>query len=107
MVTFELFVRPVLRRLSGWTRTDRPRVQVTLTEDVAHASGRQEYVRATIWVEASQFFARPAGRQGSGILNSMIGANGLIVLPGDSPGFQSGTSVDALLIDASLAGRPA
>src|SRR5205823_4529974 len=107
MVTFELFVRPVLWRLFGREKLNRPRVKVELNDPVMHAPGRREFVRSQCWLEGGRFFARPTGAQGSGILTSMLGANALLVLPEDSSGYAKGESAEAILIGPPLDGRPA
>ena len=48
-VTFELFVRPVLRRLAGHTRAfDRPTRIVRLAEPMRGSSGRQNITRVVL-----------------------------------------------------------
>lgn len=106
MVTFELFVRPVLWKLAGRLDLDRPRVEVTLTDGVRHSPGRREYARCVVWQKEGSFRARTTGSQGSGVLTSMLGANGLLVIPEESEGFEAGDAAKAILTDLPLAGPP-
>ena len=106
MVTFELFVRPLLWKLAGRTHLDRLRLQVEIAQPIFHAPGRTEYVRSVVWLQDESFVARATGAQGSGILTSMLGANALVVVPEDSPGLNSGGRAEAILLAPPLLGSP-
>ncbi|WP_376788720.1 gephyrin-like molybdotransferase Glp [Thermoflexus sp.] len=80
MITFDQFVRPVLRRMGGYPRWERPRIPVRLAEPVS-SDGRETYFRARITYKDGQFQARLSGLQGSHILSAMARANGLVILP--------------------------
>ena len=101
MVTFELFVRPTLRKLAGQSALTRPEVQVRLAEEVSHTPGRRSYQRAIMTREGSGYLARTTGAQGSGMLRSMVLANALLILPSDIALFPVGAKVSALLLDES------
>lgn len=100
-VTFELFVRPALRKMSGHTGTDlyRPKAAVRVTETAPHAPGRREYARAVVWQERGRLSARLAGAQGSSILRSMADANALLIIPEESPGLQPGDEAEAIILE--------
>jgi molybdopterin molybdotransferase len=84
MVTFELFVRPVLRRLGGHRVLGRPRVRARALEPIDNPGSRPGYLRVHLERLGSGFGARPTGGQGSAILRSMLLADGLAVVPGDT-----------------------
>ena len=97
LVSFEVFVRPALRRLQGDARPERPRVRVTLRDPIYPSADRPEYQRAIVGWAEGRLVARSTGRQGSSRLMSMLGANAmLIVLPGTQP-FPAGAELEALL----------
>ncbi len=98
LVTFELFVRPTLRKMAGHTVLERVRIPVILEEPVPHIPGRREYVRAHVRWESGQAFARITGNQGSSRLSSMVGANALLIVPEESAGLECGRSAEALLL---------
>lgn len=105
MVTFELFVRPALRRMLGHTRLFRRPVPVTLEEDVSTSARLTHFLRAVVAArEDGTLAARLTGPQGSGILTSMARANALLVIPEDRQRVPAGEQVHALLIgdDAQL-----
>jgi molybdopterin molybdotransferase len=101
LVTFELFARPALRRLAGRADAARTPVQATLTEDAAHAPGRQSYQRAVVTPDTvtGGYFVRPLSRQGSGMLSALVEANALLVLAPDAARFPAGASVPVFLLD--------
>ena len=49
--------------------------------DVTNRDGRVNYMRAIISMENGEYIARTTGPQGSGILHSLVLANGLITIP--------------------------
>lgn len=105
MVTFELFVRPMLRRMLGHTRLFRRPVPVTLEEPVSIGAKLTHFLRAIVSVrEDGTLTARLTGPQGSGILTSMVHANALLIVPEDRARVEAGEVLHALPIsdDAQL-----
>jgi len=95
MVTFELFVRPAIRRLQGHTLPFRRTVRVVVQEPITLGPKLRHYLRAI--VEGTS--ARLTGPQGSGILTSMARANALLIVPADMPAVPAGTELEALILD--------
>ena len=98
LVSFELFVRPALRRMAGHARIERPRIQVALAHAVQHDAARTEYQRAIAVLRGGKYEATTTGFQGSGRLLSMVGANVLLELPVGRADFHQGEVVDALVL---------
>jgi molybdopterin molybdotransferase len=82
MVTFELFVRPAILRMAGHTRLQRPVVSARALEPIANRDTRRGYLRVTLTPGADGYGARLTGTQSSGVLRSMVAADGLAVVPG-------------------------
>lgn len=104
MVSFELFVRPALRRLQGHepAACTRPRVRVQLATPVAPDRSRLHFVRARVTrqLETDTLLAHVPEKQGSGMLRSMACANALLQIPpGPSP-LLAGATVLATLFSA-------
>jgi molybdopterin molybdotransferase len=95
MVTFELFVRPAIRRMQGHRLPFRRTVPVVVREPVTLGPKLRHYLRAI--VEDGE--ARLTGPQGSGILTSMARANALLIIPADMPAVAAGTQLQALIFD--------
>lgn len=97
MVTFELFVRPALRRMAGDPRLFRPRVTARMAEPLDNPGPRRGYLRVRLAGEGGGLVARPTGDQGSGILKSMLLADGLAVVAPDTR-LLPGQSVEVILL---------
>jgi molybdopterin molybdotransferase len=99
MVTYELFVRPVIRRMLGHTRLFRRPVEVMLDEPVSLGAKLTHFLRAVVSThEDGTLHARLTGPQGSGILTSMARANALLVVPEDQRDVAVGSRLNALII---------
>lgn len=101
LVGFELFIRSALRKMTG-SGAGPQTVRVTLGAP-ADPADRVEYQRAMISVDRDgKLIATPNGPQGSSRLASFLGANGLIVIPPRETIYQTGETVDAILIGSLL-----
>jgi molybdopterin molybdotransferase len=81
MVTFELFVRPAIRVMTGRTLPFRRAVDVTVAEKITLGPRLQHFLRAIVSDGAGGPDVRLTGPQGSGILTSMVLANALLIVP--------------------------
>ncbi|HEU5369153.1 MAG TPA: gephyrin-like molybdotransferase Glp [Ktedonobacterales bacterium] len=102
-VTFELFARPVLRKMQGFAQVLRPVVQARLLDSAPEGGNRRHYVRAHVALQDGVFVARTTGPQDSHILTSMVGANALLVIPENSPSIPPGEVVQSMLLVDGLA----
>jgi molybdopterin molybdotransferase len=102
MVSFEQFVRPSILKMMGHRNLFRRTVQAVMTESIDKKKGTRHFVRARITFEDGRYRAVSTGEQGSGILKSMLQANGLIVLPEAAASVKAGETVTVQLIDPSL-----
>src|SRR5262249_14257980 len=96
-VTFELFVRPALRRLGGHEGTGRRRVTARASAPIANPGRRRGYLRVEVGRADGGYGARLTGEQGSGILRSMVAAAGLAVVPADTT-VPAGGAVEVILL---------
>ncbi|BCR03672.1 molybdopterin molybdenumtransferase MoeA [Desulfuromonas versatilis] len=96
--TFELFVRPALRRLAGFRDPLPPRLRVTLGGAISGGEKRQRFVWGTLKEAAGRYEFIPSDRQGSGQNRSMQGAQALLPVPGGSPPLEAGAETDVLLM---------
>ncbi len=81
MITFEQLVRPAMLKMCGSTVLARPVVQAILQEKFSKRPDRRHFLRGILWMEKGMLMVRTTGNQGSGILTSMVKANGLIDIP--------------------------
>jgi molybdopterin molybdotransferase len=99
MVTFELFVRPAIRKMSGHPRPFRRGTTVRVAEPISLVPRLQHFLRATLHHTPDGPEARLTGPQGSGILTSMIRADALLVIPEGQHETPAGARVTALRLD--------
>jgi len=79
-VGFEIFVKPVLEKLSGLE--GQPRLhQVARLVEPLESDGRESYLRAVVSQENGHLVARLTGAQGSGNIFSLVRANALLIVP--------------------------
>jgi molybdopterin molybdotransferase len=97
MVTCELFVRPALRKLAGHTALMRPTMRAQALAPIPNPGSRRGYLRVTLTPIEGGTGARLTGDQGSGILTSMVRADGLAIVPPDTT-VASGESVEVMLL---------
>ena len=103
MVTFAAFVRPALQQLMGWQAPTLPLLKANSTEELREKPGRTEYQRGIVSTNAAgQLEVSITGNQGSGVLSSMVQANGLIVLGHGQGNVAVGDEVDVMMFDGHL-----
>ena len=99
MVTFELFVRPAIRKMMGQPLPFRRTVKVTAAESISVKPRLQHFLRGVVTEGRSGPEARLTGPQGSGILTSMVQANALLITPEGQFDTPAGTLLDALILN--------
>ena len=99
MVSFEQFVRPSVRKMSGYKRLFRHVVAATAQEKVITKKGRTYFIRCMVTCRDGRYGATTTGEQGSGILMSMAKANGLMIVPEDRDGVTPGETVSVQILD--------
>ncbi len=98
MVSFEQFARPAILKMLGKMRLRKPTVEAILEEDVK-SSGRRGFKRAVITKRDGEYYASVTGPQGSGVLTSMVKANGLVIIPEGIRHKKAGERVTVQMLD--------
>jgi molybdopterin molybdotransferase len=99
MVSFEQFVRPSLLKMMGRRQLSRPVIEAILKEEIKKMTGRRYFIRGSVSFQKDQYVVTTTGEQGSGILRSMVRANGLIVIPEEQEIVKAGERVKVQLLD--------
>ena len=102
MVTFDQFVRPALRKMSGHRAWFRPTLEATLDETLRKRPGRTHFVRVQLARRADGLHAASTGNQSSGVLRSMVLAQGLLVFAAEASELPAGARVRVQLLDADV-----
>jgi molybdopterin molybdotransferase len=96
--TFELFVRPALRRLAGFPGQLQPRLRATLTAGIDGGEKRQRFIWGSLLERAGYLEFTPSARQGSGQNRSLQGVQALLPVAGGHPGLAAGAEVEVMLV---------
>ena len=102
MVSFEQFVRPSLLKMMGHCQLFRPTIEAVLKEDIRKEPGRRHYIRAMVSLEKDRYVVTTTGDQGSGILKSMVRANGLVIIAEHQETVKAGEKVTVQLLDRTV-----
>lgn len=95
LITFDLFVRPALRRMSGHERCFPRHLRARLTEPVSTRSDKAYYLRCRLEPNGSEeWSASITGPQGSGVLSSLVAADGMLIVPQGVDDLPAGALVD-------------
>ena len=104
MISTELFARPALLKMQGFANRprsawSRPTVRARLSQPVARKDGRRHYLRVRLRETDVGYEATLTGDQGSGILNSLVQAGGLAVVPEEVDHLPAGAEVEVILLN--------
>jgi molybdopterin molybdotransferase len=99
-VAFEVFVRPVIRKMVGVTRFHRPSVRATLTSDIDTTRGPRQFARARVVASGeNEYRVEPLGALQAPHLTDLARANALVVVPESVAHISAGAEVDCLLLE--------
>jgi len=100
LVSFLQFVRPALLKMQGRKNLELPEVEAALAVECREVTDRTHLVRVRLERGEEGYLATPTGPQGSGILKSLVRADGLMVVPPEAGPLPAGTRVRVRLLDA-------
>ena len=99
-VSFEVFVRPVVRKMAGETSLHRHTVLAAATTGWASPPGKRQFVRAVLHrADDGSRLVTPVGDQGSHLVADLAGATCLAVVPEDVSAVRAGHEVRCMLLD--------
>ncbi|MCK5590210.1 MAG: molybdopterin molybdotransferase MoeA [Dehalococcoidales bacterium] len=99
MVTFEQFARPAILKMMGKSNLAKPSIRAIIEDDIVNTDMRRLFARVTVAKRNGKYYARVTGPQGSGILTSMVKANGLAVIPENTKRVKGGDIVEVQMLD--------
>jgi molybdopterin molybdotransferase len=100
MITFMLFVRPAIDKMTGRIPSGLPRGRATLTEGIKLKPGRRKFLRGMLHLERGKHYVKPYYDQHSGILNSMVKGDVLIDVPGTVNSLKKGQPVEIIFMES-------
>jgi len=97
-VTFNVFVRPAIRKMQGETSPAHAMVSAQLSRTVKDSSSRRSYLPARLFIQEGQAMVEPLKWGGSSDFVAFMQANALIVVREDVHETAQGELVDVLLL---------
>ena len=99
-VCFEVYVRPALRQMQGWTALNRPSVSATVDRGWYSPRGRREFVRVRLSGDPrSGYQAKVMGPPAALLLSALADSNALAVVPEDVTNVRAGDALQCLVLD--------
>ena len=95
-MTCELLVKPTVARWLGQAAEERPTVTATISRKVVSPEGDEEFLRVTVGQVGERVVATPLPG-GSGVLMSLVRADGMVRIPRGQQGFEPGAAVQVEL----------
>ena len=95
LVTFDVFARPAICTLAG--RDWQSGLAEALTVEPIRSDARRTYMRVTIERRDGLLYARPTINQSSGVLTSLVSADGLLIVPENAGEIPAGTRLSVRL----------
>jgi molybdopterin molybdotransferase len=101
-VSFEVFVRPVIRRMLGVEPLHRPTVRAVCQEALSSPAGKRQFLRGWLDVVEGRYVVRPVGGSGSHLVGGLAHANALVVVPEDVTEVPEGGAVEVMVLERRL-----
>ncbi len=101
-VSFEVFVRPVIRKMLGVEPLLRPTVRAVCATELRSPEGKRQFARGWLGVEDGRYVVHPAAAQGSHLVNDLAHANALIVVPEAVTQVPAGGTVTVMVLERRL-----
>jgi molybdopterin molybdotransferase len=101
-VSFEVFVRPVIRRLLGVEPLHRPTVRAVCQQAFESPAGKRQYARGWLDVVDGRYVVRPVGGAGSHLVGDLAHANALIVVPEAVTEVPADGTVEVMVLERRL-----
>ncbi len=97
LISFEVLVRPLIRKMAGFDKLYRPRLTVKLLEDFRKQGKQRRFLRARVGVVDGELCARLSSAQSPGVLKSLLSTNSLLDVTGGRGPLSKGEQVEAIL----------
>jgi putative molybdopterin biosynthesis protein len=95
-LTGEIFVEPLLALWTGRSSDEPERIDAYLTRKITSPPGDDDYMRVVVGKVGEKVLAAPLSR-GSGVITSLVRADGIVLVPRGSQGMEAGSSVQVRL----------
>ena len=100
-VSFEIFIRPALRKMMGRRQLFRPEITARLDADVSGPVGKTQFARVRVKRTKQGWIATPTGGRGSNLIGTVSRANGLAIVPAGVETATAGSQVKVIVFRSS------
>ena len=101
-VSFEVFVRPVIRKMLGVEPLGRTMVRAVTKDAMTSPEGLRQFARAWLDVEEGRYVVKPVGGAGSHLVGDLAQANAFVVIPEDVTEIPAGGAADVMVLERRL-----
>ncbi|SCY03726.1 molybdopterin biosynthesis protein [Alkaliphilus peptidifermentans] len=98
--TFEFFVKPLVAKLNHRPLQQPTTLRAYLSRRVVSSLKYEEYIRIKLGLVNDKMIATPLER-GAGVTMSLVRADGVLVIPQQSEGYEGGTEVEVQLLKST------
>lgn len=102
MIIFAELVKPAILKAMGYRRILPPLVRAIVQEDISKRPGRVKFLRVRLESTGDRLLAFSSGDQTTGMLKTMLRADGLAILPAERSSFHAGEEVEVHVISSDL-----
>lgn len=104
MVGFYVFARPLIHKMQGSSEDEPPTVLGRLLRRIPSPGGMRTFARVIAKRVNGEVVVEPLRVGGSGVITTMVKANGMVVIPEDIDGYEAGEEVEVILFRPLEAG---
>ncbi|AOY76631.1 molybdopterin biosynthesis protein [Clostridium formicaceticum] len=94
---FEFFLKPLLFKYNRQTLSEGQKIKATLSRRIVSSLKHEEYIRLKLGRVRDKMIATPLER-GAGVTMSLVKADGILVVPQQTEGYEAGTEVEVTLL---------
>lgn len=100
IISFNIFAKPVIAKMLGapLAKMFKQTIRARLLRRLPSRSGTRDYARVLVKRTGAGYVAEPIRITGAGVISSIVAANGLVVIPEDTEGFEKDEEVEVTLL---------
>lgn len=100
MISFSFIVQPILLKMLGasFNQFERRTIRARMLRRIASSIGNKTFVRVLVSRRDGGYVAEPLRTSGSGVISSMIRANGMVIIPEEKEGLEKGEEVEVIVL---------
>jgi len=98
IIAFQVFAHPIMLKMLGAKVLPRPTLRAKAIRRVPSSVGNRTFARVIVKKSDGEFFFEPLRTSGSGVISSMVRANGMVIIPENKEGIEEGETIEVTLL---------